>query len=543
MLIAAYSAACSGGGQDTVAPPPTPPAPTVAQVVVTPSSATLMVGAAVTLTGQPVASSGAPLPATVTWSSSAPAVATVDATGRVTAVGSGSATITASAGAGSGTAIITVLAPVASLTISPDSLLLVAGDAAPLTATLRDATGATLSGRAIQWTTDAPTVTSVSATGVVTGIGNGRALIIATSEARADTAPVHVIMPNLRLVFDRAPGHTRPGFGLGLIVRATRTGSDTLKTFTGTVTIQDSSGGNTIFGTASTTARDGIAVFDDLAFSASGTYRLRATASGTTMQIAEALTSPIAVSATSTLPTITVGTIERTALTTGVLGTSRYRIPVTLRDSTGVAAPPTAVTVRLDRGQGTVRSGATTVTTVNGTATFELVIQGAAGMDALITAAGFQPRVQAIASPLEFWASYLNHQRSAGDSVIAVGGSLTTSATLVHSGLAESPVHAVTYELSWNPTELTVSGDSTTTGASYTINRTRVAEGVLRVTVASAEALATVGRNQLLHRFTITVRPGASGTQQVRMVTLDLRDANGNVLAPRRSVDFTFRVQ
>jgi hypothetical protein len=29
----------------------------------------------------------------------------------------------------------------------------------------------------------------------------------------------------------------------------------------------------------------------------------------------------------------------------------------------------------------------------------------------------------------------------------------------------------------------------------------------------------------------------------VRMVTLDLRDANGNVLAPRRSVDFTFRVQ
>jgi hypothetical protein len=70
-----------------------------------------------------------------------------------------------------------------------------------------------------------------------------------------------------------------------------------------------------------------------------------------------------------------------------------------------------------------------------------------------------------------------------------------------------------------------------------------VAEGVLRVTVASAEALATVGRNQLLHRFTITVRPGASGTQQLRMVTLDLRDANGNVLAPRRSVDFTFRVQ
>jgi len=546
LIVSAGSAACSGGGQDTVAPPPpppAPPAPTVAQVLVTPTTATLRVGESVTLSGQPVSSTGTSLSATVSWSSSNATVATVDATGRVSAVASGTATMTATAGAGTGTSVITVLAPVATVTITPDSLLLATGDAGTLTATPRDAAGNILVGRTVQWSTDAPATATVSATGVVTAVGAGRALIIATSEARADTAAVRVITPESRLVFDRAPAHIRPGFGLGLTVRATRTGLDTIKTFNGTVTLQDSTGANSLFGTVSTAAREGIAVFDEAAFSTAGTYRLRATASGTTAQIAAALTAPIIVSATSTLPTITVGSVSRTALTTGVIGTSRYRIPVTLRDSAGVAAPPTVVTVRIDRGQGTILSGATSVTTANGSATFELVIQGSVGVDLLVSAPGFQPRVQSIASPLEPAASYLNHQRNIADSVVAVGNSLTTSATLLHSALAAAPIHAVTYELSWNASELTLTGDSTATSASYTINRTRIAEGVLRVSVANASEIIAAGRSQLLHRFTFTVRTGASGTQQLRLVTLDMRGPSGELLAPRRTVDLSFRIQ
>lgn len=431
----------------------------------------------------------------------------------------------------------------ATVSIAPDSLLLATGDVGTLTATARDAAGNILVGRTMQWSTDAPTVATVSATGLVTGVAAGRALIIASSETRADTVSVRVITPESRLVFDRAPTHIRPGFGIGITVRATRTGFDTLKSFNGTVTIQDSTGASSLFGTVSTTAQNGIAIFDEAAFAAAGTYRLRATATGTMSQIAAAVTPPIVVSATSTLPTITVGTVARTALTTGVVGTSRYRIPVTLRDSAGIAAPPTIVTLRIDRGQGTILSGATTMTTMNGTATFEVVLQGGVGLDLLLSAPGFQPRVQSVASPLEFWASYLNHQRTAADSVVAVGSSLTTSATLVHSALAAAPIHAVTYELSWNASELTLAGDSTTTSASYTINRSRIAEGVLRVSVASASAITAAGSNQLLHRFTFTVRPGASGTQQLRLVALDLRGPSSEVLAPRRTVDLSFRIQ
>ena len=49
--------------------------------------------------------------ATVTWTSSANSVATVDASGLVTGVAVGAATITASAGSGQGTAEITVMDP------------------------------------------------------------------------------------------------------------------------------------------------------------------------------------------------------------------------------------------------------------------------------------------------------------------------------------------------------------------------------------------------------------------------------------------------
>ena len=50
---------------------------------------------------------------TITWTSSAVGVATVDAAGLVTAAGNGTATITASAGSASGSAVVTVVQSVA----------------------------------------------------------------------------------------------------------------------------------------------------------------------------------------------------------------------------------------------------------------------------------------------------------------------------------------------------------------------------------------------------------------------------------------------
>ena len=538
MALALAGVACGGSG-DGAAPvtPPPPPAPVVAQVQVTPSSATIAPGASVTLTGQPVTSTGAAVAATITWSSSAPTVATVDGTGRVTGVAGGVATITATAGAGSGTATITVIAPVASVTLAPDSALLIPGESRTFTATMKDAGGTVLTGRSVSWSTSNVAVATVSANGTATAVAAGEALVIATSEGKADSATIRVVIPEQRLVFDRVPAQVRPGLGLGLVVRATRTGADTLRTFTGTVTIQNDGGSSPLLGSATAVARNGIATFDDLAIPTAGTYRLRAT----TGTLAPAVSAPIVVNATATLPTITIGTIQRTSLTVGVQGSSRYRIPVTLRDSAGPITIPTPVSVVVARGPGVILSGATSVTTVAGAATFELVIQGTGALDLEFSAPGFQSRVQAIDSPAPSQ-TVTTLQRSASDSVVPVGERITLSATLTHSALAAEPVHATTYELSWNAAQLVLSGDSTTTSASYTVNRTAVAEGILRVTVAGSSPLAALGASVLLHRFTLSVRDGASGVQQVRLTSLTFLGVSGESLGIRRSSDVSFRV-
>ncbi len=87
----------------------------VASVEVSPGTRTLQTGESVQLSATPRDPGGAALPnRPVRWTSSAEDVARVVADGRVTAVGPGSATITASSGAASGSATITVSAPAAS---------------------------------------------------------------------------------------------------------------------------------------------------------------------------------------------------------------------------------------------------------------------------------------------------------------------------------------------------------------------------------------------------------------------------------------------
>jgi uncharacterized protein YjdB len=108
----------------------------------------------------------------------------------------GTATITATAGGKSGTATVTVaLAPVATVTITPSQLNLRDRNnqrTGSLTATLRDANGNTLTGRAVMWTSSNTNVATVSSTGVVTARDRGNVTITATSEGKSGTATVVV---------------------------------------------------------------------------------------------------------------------------------------------------------------------------------------------------------------------------------------------------------------------------------------------------------------------------------------------------------------
>jgi uncharacterized protein YjdB len=201
--ITAASEGRSGTSRITVlAPPPPQPAP-VASVTVSPPSGEVQVGSTLQLTATPRDAAGNPLTGrTVTWASSNPGVATVDANGRVTGVAAGQATITATSEGRGGSSVITVPTPppptpepVASVTVSPPSGQVQVGATLQLTATPRNAAGNPLSGRTVTWTSSAPGVATVDANGTVTGVAPGTATITATSEGRTGTSTVTVVAP------------------------------------------------------------------------------------------------------------------------------------------------------------------------------------------------------------------------------------------------------------------------------------------------------------------------------------------------------------
>src|SRR2546428_206142 len=170
----------------------------VAAVTVTPQTATIGVGQTAQYLAITRDAFGNPLGGrTVTWSSSNPAVATVNGTGQATGVAVGAATLTATSEGKSGTAAITVTAPpppapVASVTVTPAPASVPTGQTVQLTATLKDANGNTLTGRTVSWASSNPAVATVTGSGLVSGGTTGAATITATSETVSGTSALTV---------------------------------------------------------------------------------------------------------------------------------------------------------------------------------------------------------------------------------------------------------------------------------------------------------------------------------------------------------------
>ncbi|NUQ11192.1 MAG: Ig-like domain-containing protein, partial [Gemmatimonadaceae bacterium] len=132
----------------------------------------------------------------VAWSSSNPAVMSVSSTGLLTAQAAGSATIRATSGSlASSVEASAVSAPVASVQVSPATLSLQAGGQTALTASAFDESGNLLSGRVASWSSQNPTVATVSSSGVVSAIAAGTTGIVANIEGRTATATISVNVP------------------------------------------------------------------------------------------------------------------------------------------------------------------------------------------------------------------------------------------------------------------------------------------------------------------------------------------------------------
>src|SRR5262245_31171696 len=183
-------------------PPPTPVKAEVAVVAVANKTPSIKVGDTAQLSAAVTDRDRKPLTdRTVEWKTSDPKVATVSSTGVVSAVGEGTATITATVEGKTSSTQITVPKPpenriaVTSIALTAGSKSLKVGEATTWSAAARDSKGGSLTDRAIVWNSSNPQVATVSSAGVITAVGAGTTEIQALSEGKSASAEVTVTAP------------------------------------------------------------------------------------------------------------------------------------------------------------------------------------------------------------------------------------------------------------------------------------------------------------------------------------------------------------
>ena len=188
-----------------------------------------------TLTAQARDALGNPITGTFTWVSRTPAVATVNASGLVTAVANGSTYVVATeAGGTKDSALIVVQQRIATITVTPGTRSIYLTGTFTFTATAVDGGGTPLPSQpTFTWSTTAPAVATVDTAGRVTAVGLGSAQIRATSGAVTGVANVSVITPITRIavVVDTVGAFTTDTFtltSLGLTRRYRAIAHDTL---------------------------------------------------------------------------------------------------------------------------------------------------------------------------------------------------------------------------------------------------------------------------------------------------------------------------
>ena len=368
--FAAITATCegkSGSAAVTVAAPP--PAP-VASVSVSPASASVSVGQTVQLAATPKDANGNPLTGrTVTWSSGNSGVATVSASGIVTGVSPGAATITAASEGKSGTAAVTVSSvPVASVAVSPTSASVSVGQTEQLAATPKDANGNPLTGRTVTWSSGNTAVATVSASGLVTGVSAGAATITAASEGQSGSAAITVTsVPVASVAVSPASASVQTGQAVQL-----------------TATPKDANGnplsGRTIVWTSSNTAAASVNTSGRVTGVAAGSATITATSEGKSGTAAITVTAPPAPAP--------VATVAVSPASASVAAGQAVQLSAVTKDSAGTVLTGRTVTWASSNSGIASVSGSGFVTGVTvGAATITATSEGKSGTAAITVTA------------------------------------------------------------------------------------------------------------------------------------------------------------
>jgi uncharacterized protein YjdB len=284
----------------------------VASVRVEPATASIGLGRTSTLTARAFDAQGRELTGrAATWSTSNGAIVSVTQQGQITglAVG-GPVTVTATIEGQSGSSAVRVVRnPVGSVTVAPPSASIAGGQTVQLAATVRDDIGATVTDRAVAWTSSDETVATVSTTGLVTGRrAGGPVTITATSEERSGTSQVTVTVGQpARLVFLSQPDNVTLGATLPTVTVEVQDAAGNRVTTSGAAITLALAPSGTLGGTRTRNAVNGVAAFDDLTVGAAGTFTLVASAAGglTGTSGAFIVSVPAVTITTTTLPAAT----------------------------------------------------------------------------------------------------------------------------------------------------------------------------------------------------------------------------------------------
>jgi len=166
-------------------------------VTVEPAVVTLDIGETAQLTAVVRDPDGNILNLPVVWGSWDPTVVSVDANGLITALNPGTVNITATSEFAVGVAVIAVRRPIYSVEVTPPEATVPVGDTLQLTATPRDEWRypVALLGRTVVWMSGDPAIATVNATGLVTAVAPGAAIISATCEGKTGSAQITVQVP------------------------------------------------------------------------------------------------------------------------------------------------------------------------------------------------------------------------------------------------------------------------------------------------------------------------------------------------------------
>ncbi len=201
VTLTAISGTVSSTATATVTPAPVP-TPTLVSVAIVPTSARIAAGTQQHLMLRGGYSDGSmqDLSAMAVWSSSAPAIATVDATGLASAVSQGTAVVTAQvAGQQAQSTLVITPAMLVSMAIQPSIDTLASGNSQQfkLIGTFSDGSTQDLTDQAV-WASSNPSVASVNATGLLASVTPGIDQLYATyGELNASTGSVTVTAATL----------------------------------------------------------------------------------------------------------------------------------------------------------------------------------------------------------------------------------------------------------------------------------------------------------------------------------------------------------